>query len=506
MTTRRVAVMVMGASLMWAGLARAQAVQNVVLRNSFNPVGAGARGLGMGGAFIAVADDGTAASFNPAGLSQLRRSELALVGFSDKVRSTLSVPPSPFGEASTRVSTARHGAPDFAGLAVPFTAGSRSFTVQLAYQRAVDLFGRGSALVQNTVLFQDLGIDRPGSVDVVAEISPSQSGAFHTASVALASSLTSRLSLGLSMNYWVAEWSATGSANFSLRSAPRPGARPVEFSRTETEFSQDQSLRGINLNAGFLLKFARVSVGGVVRLPFAGDYRLTEHTTSRTFELGLPPRLPQTTDPFANTRLHWPRSAGVGLALRPFRGLTLAADYTRSQWSRTFIEDVPGGALLTERQLTADGQAQDTFTDRNFFDLLPASQSATADTGQWRAGVEYLLVLPKVVVPLRGGLFRDRSPVSELGTNEGRRIRGFTVGTGANFNRLVFDLAFERRQSEGLVALRFRRGEPLDAASPTEAVREDRVVASLIYRFGDDDPIKRALRYLFVGPEDKGTN
>jgi hypothetical protein len=504
MRSRLAAAFVIGAGLAGTGTAHAQAVQNVVLRNSFNPVGAGARGLGMGGAFIAVADDGTAASFNPAGLSQLRRSELALVGFSDKVRSTIDVPPSPFGEATTRVSTAKHGAPDFAGLAVPFTAGSRSFTVQLSYQRAVDLFGRGSALVQNTLTFEDLGIDRPGSVDVVAEISPSQSGAFHTASAAIASSLTSRLSLGLSLNYWVAEWSATGSANFSLRSAPRPGARPVEISRTETQFDQDQSLRGINLNAGFLLRYARVSLGGVVRLPFAGNYRLTEHTTSRLFELGQPPPPVETADPFANTRLHWPRSAGLGLSLRPFRGLTLAADYTRSQWSRTFIEDVPGGALLTEQRLTPDGEVQESFTNRNFFDLLPASQSATADTDQWRAGGEYLVVLPRIIVPLRGGIFRDRSPVSELGTNEGRRIRGFTLGTGANFSRFVLDFAFERRQSEGVIALRFRRGEPVDAASPTETVREDRVVASLIYRFGDNDPLKRALRYLFVGPEEKG--
>lgn len=51
---------------------RAQAVQNIVLRNSFSPIGAGARGVGMGGAFIAVADDGSAATFNPAGLAQLR--------------------------------------------------------------------------------------------------------------------------------------------------------------------------------------------------------------------------------------------------------------------------------------------------------------------------------------------------------------------------------------------------------------------------------------------------
>src|SRR3979411_1754818 len=81
-----------GVGVFGARAAQAQAVQNVVLRNSFNPIGAGARGLGMGGAFIAVADDGTASSFNPAGLAQLRRTELAVVGFNDVVRSTLTVP------------------------------------------------------------------------------------------------------------------------------------------------------------------------------------------------------------------------------------------------------------------------------------------------------------------------------------------------------------------------------------------------------------------------------
>ncbi len=45
-----------------------------------NPVGSGARALGMGGAFIAVADDATAASWNPGGLVQLERPELSAVG------------------------------------------------------------------------------------------------------------------------------------------------------------------------------------------------------------------------------------------------------------------------------------------------------------------------------------------------------------------------------------------------------------------------------------------
>ena len=47
---------------------------------SMNPVGSGARALGMGGAFIAVADDATAASWNPGGLIQLETPEVSIVG------------------------------------------------------------------------------------------------------------------------------------------------------------------------------------------------------------------------------------------------------------------------------------------------------------------------------------------------------------------------------------------------------------------------------------------
>jgi len=106
-------------ALVMAGAAsgEAQSIQNVVLRNSFNPTGAGARGLGMGGAFIAVADDGTAASFNPAGLAQLRRTEIAFVGFSDRLQSSVNVPGDDGVPSFTDETT--HGAFDFAGVAVP---------------------------------------------------------------------------------------------------------------------------------------------------------------------------------------------------------------------------------------------------------------------------------------------------------------------------------------------------------------------------------------------------
>lgn len=45
----------------------------------FMSIGAGARALGLGGAFVAIADDSTAAYWNPAGLCQLEQSELTLM-------------------------------------------------------------------------------------------------------------------------------------------------------------------------------------------------------------------------------------------------------------------------------------------------------------------------------------------------------------------------------------------------------------------------------------------
>lgn len=498
-----------GGSTAWAQVP----IQSVLLRNSFNPFGAGARGLGMGGAFIAVADDGTASSFNPAGLAQLRSSELVVVGFYDDMRSDITqagVQGAGRGNAARR-ETSQHQSLDFVGLAVPFEAGGRNLTVQLSYQRAVDLFGEGQTdsvfferadkIVTDPLQLAALGLRSNQWLSVGSAVVPRQRGAFHLASAAVAYQVTSRLSLGAALNYWVGEWKSEGSVGSSIEI---PGPAPQKIGAFNQTFSQDQSLRGFNVNAGFLLKYSRVSLGGVVRMPFTGDYRLDETGHREDYLLGK--QVASTpTDARMTSSLDWPLSAGLGLAVRPFRGLTLSAEASVFKWSRTFVEDVPDGALLTPGALEGE---ETELTDRSFFDMFPAALTTAADTWQWRAGGEYLVSLPKVVVPLRAGLFRDRSPVVAIGSDTGREIEGWTVGTGLNFSRLVLDVAFERREASGLVGFRSRPGMEegtLDfSGSPTEEVRDDRIVASVIYRpGGDKDPLKRAFKFLFVGASDE---
>ena len=494
-------------ALVMAGAAsgEAQSIQNVVLRNSFNPTGAGARGLGMGGAFIAVADDGTAASFNPAGLAQLRRTEIAFVGFSDRLQSSVNVPGDDGVPSFTDETT--HGAFDFAGVAVPFQVAGRNFTMQFSYQRAVDLFGRGRATVIDMIDLSDLDPDLSGTGEVVANVEPEQKGAFHTLSVSAAWQLTTRMALGLGINYWFADWNAQGTSDFRLRVRLPNLPQPLELPLLTTEFDQDQKMRGLNANLGLLLRYPWLSIGGVVRTPFDGAYDLDENNVETFYETQTGrPLGSRDVSYVAASQMHVSWGMGAGIAIRPFRGLTLAADYTRAEWSRTTLANVPNGALLTTEERDADGELLPIYTDRNFFDLLPAPETSTENTSQWRAGAEYLVAFSKLIVPLRAGLFRDRSPVVDLGSDEGRLIEGWTLGAGLNFSKLVLDVAFERRESEGPLLLRLRGGSPVPATNPvTEKVKQDRIVASLIFRFGSgSDPIKGLFGSLFGDPKDDG--
>ena len=79
-------------------------------------LGAGARALGMGGAFLARADDATAASWNPAGLSYLLRPEVSLVGGINRVRI----------DSSAETDVFRGAVPDFLAVTYPLASACRA--------------------------------------------------------------------------------------------------------------------------------------------------------------------------------------------------------------------------------------------------------------------------------------------------------------------------------------------------------------------------------------------
>ena len=89
------------------------------------------------------------------------------------------------------------------------------------------------------------------------------------------------------------------------------------------------------------------------------------------------------------------------------------------------------------------------------------------DTTSVRLGAEYLWIHPKVVVPLRAGVFYDPEP-GEGGTDE---FFGFSLGGGLAAGPFLADLAYT-----------FRAGTVQSQATET-SVQQHTVLVSLIYHF-----------------------
>src|SRR5574340_274737 len=100
-------------------------------------LGSGARAYGMGGAFLARADDATAASWNPAGLSYLRLPEVTVVGVVNRIDQER-----PGVEGVVRQTDRFRGQnADFAAFTWPVAIRGRGGAVQLSYQRAISYDG-----------------------------------------------------------------------------------------------------------------------------------------------------------------------------------------------------------------------------------------------------------------------------------------------------------------------------------------------------------------------------
>ena len=114
-------------------------------------VGSGARAFGMGGAFIAIADDATAASWNPGGLGQLEKPELSVVM---RIQNYRNLKPANIDTSIFTGPQDRDGSSttlDFISFTYPFRMGKLKIVPQISYQRSIsfDLATRTNDVVQS---------------------------------------------------------------------------------------------------------------------------------------------------------------------------------------------------------------------------------------------------------------------------------------------------------------------------------------------------------------------
>ena len=349
----------------------------------------GARSLGFGGAFVALADDATAAFANPAGLTQLLEPELTL-----EIRGQ---------DVSTPA-----GSP-----AIDFSLGtSGQAFVSFVYpwkkiSLAVFQNGFGNIFSSSRIVG---GLPGGGSFDVRT------TNGFQIGATGLSGSyrVNERLSLGAGVFLWRGDLDAL---TVDTRTSPDPGI-PGTMTVRESNTNEDQDL---GFTAGFLWQFARQwRLGGVVRQ----GPELVLESQERSGPIGpdfesLPLRL-------RNAPVRFPSVMGLGAAFKS----------KQEKFTASFEWDFVRYSNVLD--------SLDGLPDRNGFDL--------DDGHELHVGFEYVITASRPVIVLRAGAWRDpehrlrytgQDPVNRFTFRPGRDETHFAVGLGIAFKHLKLDLAVD---------------------------------------------------------------
>jgi hypothetical protein len=427
-------------------------------------LGSGARAYGMGGAFLARADDGTAASWNPAGLSYLRVPEVSLVGVDNSFDTERGVDYDRFeGQAL-----------DFAAFTWPVGIGDVRGAVQLSYQRSISFDGRRS--IRATFL-NSVGDLTQFTDEAVGD------GGFDVVAFGTGFRLSHRLRAGLTVNRWLNGYDQVLTRRY-LTANPRPLRK----------FDLDFRPRGWSFNLGLMWSpIDQVNLAAVYKTPFTAVVGL-EKARRDFWGPSTVEEVTRNTESSESVGLDFPSSVGFGVSWRPRDTLTLSADFTSTRWSRARILDY---FELEVTQRSEDGAPATPpppveYAERQYPTLLavpdpddpadPARLSGQQDAQQIRFGVEYVLIKGPLKVPLRAGYYNDRQITPTTG-GAAPRFNGFTVGTGIILGSVLLDVAYVHEFGHYLVTSE-AAADPDPAAPPIRnALTTDRIFASIIYRF-----------------------
>jgi long-subunit fatty acid transport protein len=392
----------------------------------------GARSMGFGGAFVALADDATAASANPAGLTQLLRPEVSLETRSWNYTMPYTVGgraeglPTGNGLDSTadlRTATSEYDVTGFSFLSLAYPTGNWSLAffrheyANLEFTSETQgLFGGGTNCCQTRLYDQRATTD----LDIVSY------------GLSAAYRIGDRFALGLGVVYYDASLEANVAEYFwdddSVESFYGPNSYlPERWHLSDRLFIDDTNR---TLTGGFLWRLSEIwRIGAVYRQGMEVDIG-TERTAGEVVDFGVPPG----TVIFRATGIpiEFPDIYGIGFAYRaPDGRLTVSF-----QWDHVEYSDIPLSLGLDD-QMIDDGD-------------------------ELHLGAEYVFFGSKSIVALRLGTWLE--PDHQIyGTGDDPFVRAlllrgddeihYAAGLGLAVQRFQIDLAVDFADRTDTVSL-----------------------------------------------------
>lgn len=421
-------------------LAAAAFAQQVEMSSTLNPVGSGARATGMGGAFISVADDATAASWNPAGLIHLERPEISVVGSYFNRSQTYNSDIHPEIDTTNTMDTLGL---NYASAAYPFVFLNHNMIFSLNYQRLYEM----NKKVDFKYTWNINGNKLDDTIEFV------QKGYLYALAPAYAIQVIPQLYLGATVNFWGDYLGKDGWDN--AYNSHAAGSINGHTLIQKIDWRNDIEFRGINANFGFLWNVSdRITIGGVYKTAFNGKLRkeTTFAETQDWTDLSAHQESSETTT--EDQTMKMPSSYGLGVSYRYSDKWTVAFDVYRTGWSRFVLVDSNGN-------------------ETNPLDGTTISEGRLKDTTQVRLGSEYLIIKEKYAIPLRAGLFYDPEPAKESLDD----FYGFSIGTGISTRRFSIDGSYQFRFGRRVT------GDVPSIAGSSADVNQHTIMMSVIYYF-----------------------
>ncbi len=373
----------------------------------WNFTGVGARAAGMGGAFIGAADDATAISWNPAGLTQLDKPEASIVG-----RGLAEVYEVDFNSWAETYED-EHGILNFLSGVYPFEFSGRQFVAALAVQRQLDLY--------SYFYEEEYYEDTWGYYDDINEAYTE--GGTSTITIGLANRLASVFSLGVAANLWVGE-AFLETTDFVDKDSLDYYYYWEYQDRSDWTFSGFNFVIGAMLDLNYKNNPVPLRIGLVVKTPFdlsvEEEFTLEEYTDDNgsIYE-------PDPVESNDSYNLGIPLMFGFGASYRFGDNLTLAIDMESRKFGETTLKE-------EYEELTGNDEEMENL-----------------DLNQLRFGAEYLFteIWDFAVIPFRIGgrsvptLFNDINEEQVIGA-------AFSLGTGLITDQYSMDISIENSTFE----------------------------------------------------------
>jgi hypothetical protein len=363
-----------------------------------NFFGVGARAMGMGGAYIAVACDATALVYNPAGLARVKRIEFSGGLTHQRLRN-------------------KTGDLTFVGIQSPginFNDGRLQSNTRLSSANIV----LPVPTYRGSLVFA-FGVNRIKSFDKTMEFSfpadgssgiESESGGLYMWSFGGAVDISPNVSVGGAFNFF------SGTDNYSWLYEGTYSDDTLSFKYKYDDTIKDR-YTGFNLKLGVRVQPNKfLVVGSTIESPVT--YTIKEDWTQTTDIVYYQP--PLNPDSYYDSdspeyKISLPFSLGIGVALN-FNNLILAGDINYADWTQMEYKRL---ADMAE----ANRMIQDSYTDAL----------------RWHLGAEYLF--PRIGTTLRVGYYQNPLPYKSIWIKKDRNY--FTAGVGFLIDQVMtLDLAW----------------------------------------------------------------